>query len=160
MSPVKSTHSPPDWNGSDCIGRLVIGRIPDRPSDKFFQTVSRSQPIGLTTPRPVMTTRGFVIPVMVFYRIKVQMGRRTGGLWFGLPSLSEPSDYDNLGEFYWRQLFVIRWPSCNCPRVNCGQVAPQLAGVPRGVAERLHHQKQLDSIAPATEGVEVLLSRV
>lgn len=57
------------------------------------------------------------------------MGRRTGGLWFGLPSLSEPSDYDNLGEFYWRQLLRQQmtelqlperqlWPSCFATRVS------------------------------------------
>ena len=63
-----------------------------------------------------MTTRGFVVPVMVFYRIKVQMGCRTGELWLGLPSVSDPSDYDNLGDLCWREVFVVKWPSCSAPQ--------------------------------------------
>src|SRR2546427_12536511 len=45
------------WVGRPSGSKWLIRRTPDTPASAAFQNASRSNPIGVTTPRPVTTTR-------------------------------------------------------------------------------------------------------
>src|SRR5262249_2062973 len=56
----KSVTSAPICTGNADVSNDFTGPIPLTPRVRFFQKTSRPEPIGVTRPRPVMTTRRIV----------------------------------------------------------------------------------------------------